>query len=378
MNNNIDFEDIRPYSDNEVQAAINRITADKNFPIVLKYIVPNANEEQYREKIKSINTVYDFQTKVMFNAINAITNKTSNGVTTKGFEKLKNEKSYMFISNHRDIVLDSALFQIQLYQNRLKTSEITFGDNLMISQFIIDIGKLNKMFQIKRNGTLREIFINSLKISNYMRYAITEKKESTWIAQRNGRTKDGNDKTIEAVLKMFAMSSKKNFVENLNELSITPIAISYEYEPCDALKTQEIYISRRENYVKAKNEDLNSILTGIYQQKGKISIAVCDTITNDELILCNDLHKTDKFTYLANIIDKRIYSNYQLWKTNYIAYDLIKESDIFSDQYTIDEKFDFIKYMDKSLKNLKGDEKELQDIFLSIYANSVVNKLNFL
>ena len=369
------FEDIRPYDDNEVEAAIKRIIVHEDLPKIVKFVFPNVDFQQFVEKLKGIKTIYDFQSEIMFNAIFAITDKTSSGLQIMGFEKLLKDKSYMFIANHRDIVLDSAIFQVLCHSKGVNTSEITFGDNLMFNQFIVDIGKLNKMFKFKRGGSLRELFVYSLESSKYMRYAITEKQQSIWIAQRNGRTKDGFDKTSDAVLKMFAMSSKKNFSENLKELNITPLSISYEYEPCDALKTQEIYVSRRQKYVKLPNEDLNSILTGINQFKGGISIVVCNTITDDELILCNDLHNIEKFAVLSEIIDKRIYSNYKLWKTNYIAYDILNNSDIFPEQYSLQEKYDFLSYCENSIKNLNGDSEELLDIFLNIYANPVKNKI---
>jgi hypothetical protein len=372
MNQN--FDDIRPYNDNEIEAATHRIIEDNFFPIVVSYLFPGVDIEQFKTKISKIKTIREFQVEIMFDAIYSIVRRTSSGLISNGFEKLSKDKNYLFISNHRDIVLDSAIFQILCYDNGLETTEITFGDNLMINQFIIDVGKINRMFTFKRGGSLREIFVNSLESSNYMRYVLTGKRASVWIAQKNGRTKDGFDKTADAVLKMFSMSSKERFIENLNELCITPVAISYEYEPCDALKTQEIYVSRRQKYEKTENEDLNSILTGINQHKGGIAISICDTISKDDLIICNDLHNNKKFAKLAQIIDKRIYSNYKLWKTNYIAYDILYGSDIFADQYSLQDKFDFINYCDISLKNLNGDKNELLEIFLNIYVNPIRNK----
>lgn len=273
-------------------------------------------------------------------------------------------------------MLDSAILQILLTDNNINTSEITFGSNLMLSQFIVDLGKVNKMFKIVRGGSLKELFINSLNVSNYIRYAITEKKVSTWIAQRNGRTKDGSDRTESAVLKMFAMSSKKDFVKNLSELNITPVVISYEYEPCDIQKTIEIYKSKTEKYVKAPWEDLNSIISGIRDYKGRIMLSVADTITEEELIICNDMHKVDKFSQLAKIIDKRIYQNYKLWETNYVAYDILFNTDIFAEQYSYDDKLSFIQYVETKLKNVEGNYQELQEIFLKIYANPIINRIN--
>ena len=198
----------------------------------------------------------------MFNAIESIINKTSSGLTYNGIENVDKNINYMLVSNHRDIALDATLLAYIFYINNLDTFEITFGSNLMQGDFVIDFGKINKMFKISRGGNARDFYKDSLHVSNYMRHTITEKKQSVWIAQRNGRTKDGSDETEIGVLKMFSLSSDKNFVENLNEIKILPISISYEYEPCDFLKAMEIYISSYQKYIKEAGEDLRSIITG--------------------------------------------------------------------------------------------------------------------
>lgn len=376
--NNDKFNDIRPYNDNEITEVLKRIAENEYFQSIVNFIFPNENIEKFKEKFLKIQSIDKFQEQIMLKFMKNIFKKTSSGLQTRGIEKINNKTNYMFIANHRDILLDSAILQILLYDNNLKTTEITFGSNLMTSQFIIDLGKINKMFKIIRGGTMKDIFINSLNVSNYMRYAITKKHVSTWIAQRNGRTKDGSDKTESAVLKMFAMSSKSDFVSNLSELNITPIVVSYEYEPCDIQKTIEIYKSRTEKYVKYEGEDLDNIVNGITQFKGKIMISVADTLTKEELIICNDLYKVDKFYHLAKIIDKRIYFNYKLWKTNFIAYDLLYTTDTFAEQYNDEDKLSFIKYFETKLENVEGDYAELQEIFLKIYANPVINKINSL
>jgi len=299
---------------------------------------------------------------------------TVNEFTYSGVENFSNEHPCMQISNHRDIMLDSAFLQYILYYNNLNTSQMTFGSNLMRPQIVVDIGKVNKMFKIVRGGTPRELFVNSLKVSEYMRFVITQQDESTWIAQRNGRTKDGVDKTEIGVLKMFAMSSKKDFVENLNELNITPIAISYEYEPCDFLKTRELYISRRQAYVKQEGEDLISILQGIRQYKGNINYTICKPISFEELENCARFPQQEQFKVLAVLIDERIYEGYKLFKTNYIANDLLSGKSEFEDKYSQEEKQKFIAYMNAGLEKIDGDINELRQIFLGIYANPVDSK----
>ncbi|MCL2073146.1 MAG: hypothetical protein FWH18_04440 [Marinilabiliaceae bacterium] len=369
----INFDDIRPFNDSEVPNAIKRVSENPIFAQIIKYLFPDANVRTFITNFRKIKTIDDFQSEIMYNVIHSILAKTTETYSGSGFEQLSKDKSYLFLSNHRDILLDSAILQIFLHEHGLQTSEITFGSNLMMSQFVIDIGKLNKMFKIVRGGNIRDVLENSLKVSQYMRYAITEKHQSIWIAQRNGRVKDGFDSTETAVLKMFAMSSKLGFVNNMNELNITPLVISYEYEPCDFFKTRELYISKRKLYEKSEGEDLNSIVYGIRQWKGNLFLNVCPTITEDELKKCDTFVHNEKFKCLSEIIDKKIYQNYKLWKTNYIAHDLLHHKNSYSSKYSVYEKDAFQNYMNNGLKDIEGNSKELEKIFLQIYANPVDN-----
>lgn len=369
------FEAVRPYNDSEVPAALRSITQDPFFPMVVNYCLPNANVDEVTGALLQIKTVDDFQTRVMYPAIQAVISKTTDGVSLDGFDKIDNHKRHIFIANHRDIALDSALLDLLLYEHKIKTCQITFGSNLMKGNLVINLGKLNKMFRIIRGGNIKDFYRNSLEVSAYMRHVVTELDESVWIAQRNGRTKDGNDKTEMGVLKMFSLSSEKTFVDNFDELSITPVAVSYEYEPCDFLKTAELYISRLQKYVKGENEDLNSILTGIKQRKGKVHLAVTEPISRKELEMCDEKEKNEKMVALASLIDQRIYKSYKLFKTNYIAYDILQGGSQFADNYSADDKKDFVAYMDNGLAGIgiEADRSELEQIFLRIYANPVVN-----
>ena len=368
------LDDYRPYNDSEVPVAIERIAENVLFPEIIKHVFPNRNCNEFINEFKKIKTVDEFQGKIMSYAIENVINQTVTNFSYEGIDNISNEKPSMLISNHRDIVLDSAMLQVLLHKNGLNTSEITFGSNLMHPQIVVDIGKLNKMFKIVRGGTVREIFINSQRVSEYMRHAITEKRQSTWVAQRNGRTKDGCDKTEVGVLKMFAMSSKNDFVNNLNELNITPIAVSYEYEPCDFMKTREIYISRRQQYVKQAGEDLLSILNGIKQQKVSMNYSICKPITREELENCAKFSHSERFKVLAVIIDNRIYDGYKVFKTNYITHDILNKKSDFTDFYNQNDYEKFIAYMNDGLGQIDGDRKELQKIFLEIYANPIDNK----
>ncbi len=367
-----EFDDIRPYNDSEINDAMLRIIGNPYFEYIINFLYPGVPVENIKARFRTFDSVLSFQVNVMNYAIQNIVKNSSSGLSFNGFENLDNSKRYVFLSNHRDILLDSALLQILLHINDHDTSEITFGDNLMTSQFIIDIGKSNKMFRLIRGGSPKDIFKNSAHTSKYIRYAITEKRQSIWIAQRNGRTKDGNDQTQQAVLKMLGMSGGRDFAQNLGQINIAPVAISYEYDPGDFLKTKEIYISRRQTYVKAPGEDLNSILTGIKQFKGRIHLSVTPPVTESELHSFAHAPKNESIEFLKSAIDKRIHVNFRLWNTNYIASDILK-GDRYKNLYSEAEREAFVGYMNKALSQLEGDRSELESIFLSIYASPVEN-----
>lgn len=370
------FDDIRPFREEEAGKAISDIANDPLLPAVANYLYPERSFVEQQRALLSIRTIREFQLQIMVPAIREIMRKSSSHLTFDGLERVK--QRHMFIANHRDIVLDAAILDVILLENDYPSCQITFGSNLMRGDLVVNVGKMNRMFKIVRGGKPREFYENSLKVSTYMRQAITQEGDSVWIAQRNGRTKDGLDKTEVGVLKMFSLSSSRPFAENLAEINITPVAISYEYEPCDFLKTKELYISRRQKYVKSEQEDLNSILTGMKQYKGEVHLSITAPISQEELEACDRLDKNEKFEALAQLIDQRIEANRRVYKTNYIAYDLLHVSDTYASHYSKEEKNAFIEYMENGLRQLAIAEDpnelyELQHIFLSIYANCLQN-----
>lgn len=373
MDKSFDFDALRPYRDEEVPQAISTVVNDAYFPLVVNYLQPGADVEMVKQSLLQIKTVKEFQEQVMLMAICAIVKKTSDGLTSDGFENIDNKTRHIFIANHRDIMLDAALLDVLLYQHGIDTCQITFGSNLMKGDMVVNVGKLNKMFRIIRGGNARDFYRNSLEVSAYMRHVVTEQDESVWIAQRNGRTKNGIDQTEIGVLKMFSLSSEKDFVDNLDELHITPISISYEYEPCDFYKTAELYISRHLRYEKSEGEDFNSILTGIRQKKGQIHLSVTHPITRAELEHCDRKEKKEKFEELGRIIDERINGHHKLFKNNFIAHDLLNNAVNFNEFYTKEDKGKFVEYMKNGLDalDLEGDRSDIEKIFLGIYANQV-------
>lgn len=372
------FDSIRPYNESEFAAAIERITSHEYLPIVINSVFLNTNAEEYIENMKKYKTVRDFQHGFMRDAIENILKKTSTNFTYSGIENVSKDSCNMFVSNHRDIALDAAILCYVFALNNLECFEVAIGNNLLQGDFVIDIAGVNKMFKIMRSSNAKDLYRDSVLASEYMRHVINDKKESVWIAQRNGRTKDGNDKTELGVLKMFSLGNDKPFVENFSEINITPVAISYEYEPCDFYKTMELYISKFQKYVKEPGEDIRSIITGIMQPKGQINISVTPSITKEELEYCDQFEKNAKFTTLAEIMDKRIYQAYKLYKNNYIAHDILNNANTYAEFYSKEEKEFFLNYMRNGLSKLpcakEENMKELEEIFLKIYANPVENK----
>lgn len=365
------FKDIRPYTGDEEAPALARIAANPILKGISAYLFPNESSDILKNLIASLNSVDEFQSKVMLQAIKKIISDTAKELTYSGQEKLSDNKRELLISNHRDILLDSAIIQVILFINNLKTSEMAVGDNLITDLFMEDVARSNKMIKVVRSNSPREIYNSSLLLSDYIRKSISSNRSSVWIAQRNGRTKNGVDLTEQGLLKMLDMSGTGNFESDFLELSITPVSISYEYEPCDFLKARELYISQRTKYKKNPGEDLNSILTGIMQYKGNIHIHFSDPINKEELSLCASMEKNEKFKKLAEIIDSRIYSKYYIWKTNMIAHDILNSSSKYSAEYTKEEFNAFIDYCDFKISGFDGDKKELKQIFLSIYANPI-------
>jgi 1-acyl-sn-glycerol-3-phosphate acyltransferase len=376
MQEQYNFDDIRPYYDHETNAVLRAMMKDPLFMQLVNYFWPQMTIRDVEEKANRVNSALDFQREFMDNAIREIVKRTSTGLTYSGFENINPNEKYLFISNHRDILLDSAILQVLLFQHGHNTSEITFGNNLMEQGFITHFGKINRMFTVQREGTARELYDISKKLSAYIRHTIVDKQVSVWIAQRNGRAKDGHDLTQTGLLKMLNISGNNNFAESFKQLKIVPLTISYEYEPCDALKVQELHLSSlHTKYKKAPGEDLNSILTGIKQPKGRIHLAVGKPII-DELDEINKLdNENEKIKQLTALIDYQIYKDYNLLPVNYIAMDLLESGGEFKRYYTEEEKNNFVAYINGHIGNLNGEKEPLFNLFLKMYAAPLKNKL---
>ncbi|MBQ9192212.1 MAG: 1-acyl-sn-glycerol-3-phosphate acyltransferase [Bacteroidales bacterium] len=315
------FDDIRPYTDAEIPAAMQRIAAYPEFRVVCGYLFPDRPFGEVAALVSSARTVEEFQGRFMVPVVEALMAKTTGGVTVDGMERLDPAKAYLFVSNHRDIVMDAAFLQVLLRRAGLRTSEITFGANLMQGGLVVDFGKSNKLFRVERPTTVsspREFLKSSQHLSEYIRWTLLEKGASVWIAQRNGRTKDGVDATDQGIVKMFGMAG------DIADLNIVPLAVSYEWEPCDGLKAAETAALERDgHYEKKPGEDLHSILTGITQPKGRVHYTVCEPLSEEELAPLRELPLNTACRETAALIDRRIRAGYRIWPNNRIAADLL-------------------------------------------------------
>lgn len=371
------FDCIRPYSDSEAVAAFQRIAEDEHVQDIFDYIYPNGGDvEKFRLMLRALGGVADFQRKIMYPIVKAIIEKTTAGISYSGINNLQDGHMHLLLSNHRDIILDPAIIQVICFDNDVPRTEIAVGDNLITSKFIEDVTRSNGMVRVVRGGTPREKYTYSALLSEYLRERIAGEKYSLWIAQRNGRAKNGIDTTEQGLLKMLEMSGSGDFVRDFAELSIIPVSISYQFEPCDFLKAREIYISRREAYVKKSGEDFISILTGIKQYKGSVHFNFSSPMDLNDIESCSRYDKNERFKALATIADDKITSSYRLWDNNYIAHDILNNTDTFASQYAEEAKNYFIDYMENGLSQIVEKDRfidiaELREVFLSIYANPI-------
>jgi 1-acyl-sn-glycerol-3-phosphate acyltransferase len=374
MVRNQKFDDIRPYYDDEIPAAMKRIAASDTFPLLASYAFPDRKVEEVRAMVEGLRTVDEFQTKVMWFVNEQIVKRSMTSYTVSGIEALDPSGQYLFVSNHRDIMLDASVLQNILHAHGFETSEITFGANLMCTPLVIDIGRSNKMFRVERGGNMKEFYQSSVHLSEYIRHVITEKHQSVWIAQRNGRTKDGNDATDQGIVKMFGISKRDDKIKALSELHIVPLSISYEWETCDYMKALELYQSRYEKYVKKQGEDLSSILSGITSFKGNVHLSFCPMITEDDLRQFDSLTSIEYNREVARLMDERIFSGYKLTPNNFIAHDIrFGKHEFLGAKYSEEQKERFVFHMSKLDKYDVEEPEILRDIFLGIYSNPVDN-----
>lgn len=356
------FDDIRPYTDAELPAAIERIVQWDIFPQAMRFIYANADIEGIRQHLRSISTIHEFQASLMNDAICRIIRSTTDGFTHSGLNHLRRGEAYLFVSNHRDITLDAFLLQHLLLEHRGDTSHIVFGQNLLSEPAIEDLFRSNKLIRMERGGSPRAFYDSLHHLSEYLNHLVTEEHQSVWIAQKNGRAKDGVDITAPAMIKMLCLGRKGDPLQTLTDLHLVPVSISYEWDPCDIMKASEIMLSRKGSYTKAKDEDLKSVVTGIIGPKGKVHLSIGAPIGHREL---TPKTGTDLADHVASVLDRHIQTNYHLMPTNYVAYSLLTGKEQHG-RYSEQTRTQFLQRID-SLPH-----PELRQIIIETYAAPVL------
>lgn len=371
------FDAIRPFYDSEINEALHNVVNHPMMKTMMNFTFPEVEDEVWKEQLKKTHSIRDFQCNFIYNTIQKVLEKSSEGLTTSGFEKLEPNTSYLFISNHRDILLDTTLLNVCLFEHGLVMTASAIGDNLVKKAFLATLAKLNRNFLVLRGLTPREMLQSSKLLAEYMGQLLLRENRSVWIAQREGRTKDGNDETNPGVLKMIGMGSDEaNLMDYFKKLKIVPVSISYEYDPTDVLKMPQLMAeANNEVYVKDKNEDFMTILSGIMGTKKRIHISVGDVLDTqiDQIVAEND-NANKQVQALAQTIDDVVLKNYQLWPTNFIAYDILNETDKFAHKYKESEKSLFERRLEM---RIGSDNPVTRQGFLAMYANPVVNKLKY-
>ena len=371
------FDKIRPFYDAEVNEAIHASVNHPMMKALMDFTFPDVEESVWKEQLKKTHSIRDFQCNFIYQSVQKVLQKSSEGLTTSGFDTLEKNTSYLFISNHRDIILDTSLLNASLFEEGLVMTASAIGDNLVKKSFLKTLSKLNRNFLVQRGLSPRELLESSKLLSEYIGQLLLRENRSVWIAQREGRTKDGNDATHPGVLKMLGMDSDETkLMDYFKKIKIVPVSISYEYDPTDALKMPQLIAEANDEiYIKEKNEDFITLLSGIIGQKKHIHIHV-GAVLNTELdkIAAEFDNNNKQIQAVAQAIDDSILQNYKLWPTNYIAFDLLYKTNKYEHLYTESEKSLFERRLE-----MKIDESNplLVESFLAMYANPVVNKFKY-
>ena len=375
-----EFDDIRPLHDSEVKEAIEFLLNDKMFKTAVEPVILPVTWDDFSKQMRGFNSIYDFQKNVIYNLILKFIKNNVDKLELLNPREIDLDESHTYISNHRDIILDAGLLNISLEEQGYSTTEIAIGDNLLIYPWITTLVRLNKSFIVKRDIPVRQILEASQHLSEYMHKTIAEKKQSIWIAQREGRAKDSNDRTQASMLKMLTLTDRKNPIESLKKLDIVPLSISYEYDPCDFLKAQEFQLKRDfEDYKKSKQDDLINMLTGIQGYKGNVCFRFCKPLNEKIDLVSASQNRSTLLQDVADLIDEEIFKNYEIYTINYIAYDMLNNSDRFSSKYNATEKNNFVEYVNQQVDKIEIDNKDvdfLETKIIEMYANILINHLS--
>ena len=376
-----EFSDICPFSDKEFHSEMSQLVEEPGFKHAVTYVMPNIDYDKFCEQLLKIDNKRDFQVNIMHPFLEMLEHKTTAGVSCDGIERIDDNTPNVFITNHRDIVLDASFLNICLIRHNKPTTEVAIGNNLLIYDWISALVRLNKSFIVKRDMSKRQTFEAAQQLSGYIHFTLTQKKQSVWIAQREGRAKDSNDRTQESLVKMLALGGGRNMIESLKEINLMPVSISYEYDPNDYLKAKEFLLkSKNPNFKKSQRDDLFSMETGLLQHKGRVHFKFAGC-SNDQLdAIPTDIDKNELVRTICHIIDRAIHLNYRIYPCNYISYDMVTGSNGFSDKYTESQKAEFLDYVEKQIKKVDipvedSDIEYMRHMILTMYSNPLTNQL---
>ena len=373
MDNPLDYSEIAPYQDSEVRKVLNSIKTNPTFLKILRFVDLEASDESLLQLVDSVKTIDDFQEKVSKACLLHFFQNTTSKITHEGIDTLETDKNFLFISNHRDILLDSAILNVLFSNHSIPTVETATGDNLMKYEIVRTLAKLNKNFMVIRSAGAREMYKHSYTLSSYIRKKIVQKQSSVWIAQREGRAKDNNDKTQQGLMKMLNLSNEGGFEEGFKALNIRPVSMSYEYDPCDAFKLREL-LAMEEGRVheKEEEEDLNNIIAGMQGYKGQVHLSIQPVLSQEIDQLRTIQNINDKTKKLSEIIDRSIYQSYKIFANNYIAFDLLHGTNEWQKYYNPAKKEAFEEYLQPLCEGLPSCSR---NILLKKYAYPLINKV---
>lgn len=371
-----DYNDIRAYTDKDVPEALEALIKEPIFANLIKSAFPGA---EFSSLVGQAHSVEDVQRNFVCKYIEGMLAKSTDSLTFTGLENIKQGQAHFYISNHRDIILDSALLNYILLTNGHSSTEVAVGDNLLIFPWIKTLVRLNKSFIVKRNLPIKQMMVESQRLSNYIQHTIHDNENSVWIAQREGRAKDSDDRTSNALLKMLSMTGRTDFINCLTEMNVTPLSIAYEYDPCDYLKAREFLLKTKDpDFKKSPNDDLLNMQTGIEGYKGRVHFHIAAPLSEklQELLVIEK--KNERVKAAAELIDKQIHLNYKFFPGNFIAHDMIHDNDEFASYYNAEDKKRFEEYLEKQLNRIPEratDEDFLKTRLLTMYSNTLINHL---
>lgn len=378
------FTDIAPYYDGNFFDRLEKLIKKPGFENAIKYIMPDVNYDSFCNSLLNVEIIDDFQRKIVGNFLEFLASKTSSGITADGFENVRPDRSYTYLSNHRDIVLDASFLNLCFIRQGYPITQIAIGNNLLIYDWINDLVRINRSFIVKRDVKPLQALEVAKQLSAYIHYVIAERHESIWIAQREGRAKDSNDVTQESLLKMLSIGRAGSIAESLSELNILPVSISYEFDPNDYLKVKEFLLKQRDpEYKKSQHDDLFSMETGLLQHKGRIHFQLNRPV-NSFLKNNMELSRHETIKFVRETIDREIHAGYKIFPVNYIAFDKLNKTDKFAKEYTEEDIAEAENYFQSQLakidvEDITQEERNFcKEMLLNMYANPLQNKIKAL